>query len=94
VIGGSAPSAAATLSSPTNACAGNAARSRSKIKSSHFLSVAVTKSTSPLYSTSRSTCHAALISSPASLAAATASNRHASKSTCADIVRGEVTREG
>ena len=46
--------------------------------SSHFLSVAVTRSTVPLYSTSRVSCHAALISAPAAVAAAIASSRHRS----------------
>ena len=77
-ISGSLPSAAATDSSPTNACVGNLAWSMSKMRSSHFLSVAVTRSTVPLYSTSRSASHAALISSPAAHAAHSAARRHAS----------------
>mmetsp|Transcript_67 Transcript_67/g.188 ORF Transcript_67/g.188 Transcript_67/m.188 type:complete len:205 (+) Transcript_67:388-1002(+) len=85
-IVGNTPLAAATDSSPTKSCSGNAACNLRKIRSSHFLSVAVTKSHSPLYSTSRSTNHAAFISSPASDAAATASNKHESKSSEGDML--------
>ena len=46
---GMAPSAAATDSSPTRQCVGNDFSSSSKMMSSHFLSVAVTRSQSPLY---------------------------------------------
>mmetsp|Transcript_14952 Transcript_14952/g.36185 ORF Transcript_14952/g.36185 Transcript_14952/m.36185 type:complete len:201 (+) Transcript_14952:335-937(+) len=76
--GGVLPSPAATLSSPTNECAGNFALSSAKMMSSHFLSVAVTRSTAPLYSTARSASHAALISSPAAVAAASATRRQSS----------------
>ena len=76
VIGGMTPSAAATDSSPTRTCEGNAAASFAKMMSSHFLSVAVTRSTAPLYSTSLSACHASRISAPAASAASSATSRH------------------
>mmetsp|Transcript_4734 Transcript_4734/g.18127 ORF Transcript_4734/g.18127 Transcript_4734/m.18127 type:complete len:247 (+) Transcript_4734:321-1061(+) len=67
---------AACVSSPTTSSSGNASRSALKTKSSHSLSVAVTRSTAPLYSTlvsfERSRVHARAISAPATRAARSA----------------------
>mmetsp|Transcript_3998 Transcript_3998/g.6244 ORF Transcript_3998/g.6244 Transcript_3998/m.6244 type:complete len:201 (-) Transcript_3998:94-696(-) len=77
-VGGIRPPSSATDSSPTSVCVGKLARSRAKMMSSHFLSVAVTRSHAPLYSTARSASQAARISAPAARAASSATARHAS----------------